>query len=363
MFKAVIRPQWQLVDSAGRELPARLLPLLVGIHDLGTLAAACRRVDMSYRYAWGLLQQAEAILGQPLLRSTRGRGAALTALGETLVWADRRVQARLSPTLDMLASEIEVEVERQRHAGERILRIHATHGFAVEVLNRSLVASDTPVELQYRGSDEVLASLRSGRCDLAGLHLPIGELEGKVLAHYIDRLDPVRDRILHLTTRRQGLALAPGNPKQVFGLRDLTRADLRFINRQPGSGTRLVFDTLLAHEGIAPSDIHGYDTTEFTHAAVAAFVASGMADVGFGLEAPAQRFGLAFAPIVTENYFFVFNADLLQSPMLATVRAIQRSEAFRAEVNRISGYDAGRSGEVSTLGNAFASARGLLRGR
>lgn len=363
MFKAVIRPQWQLVDGQGRELPVRLLPLLLGIHDQGTLAAACRRIDMSYRYAWGLLQEAEAILGQPLVRSTRGRGAVLTPLGETLVWADRRVLARLSPTLDMLASEIEVEVERRRHAGERILRIHATHGFAVEVLNRQMVANDTPLELQYRGSDDVLASLANGRCDLAGLHLPIGELEGDVLAHYIDRIDPHRHRILHLTTRRQGLAVAPGNPKQIAGLQDLVRPELRFINRQLESGTRLLFDTLLRREGIAPADINGYDTSEFTHAAVAAFVASGMADVGFGLEAPTQRFGLAFTPVVTENYFFVFSAELLQTPMLEAVRGILRSVPFRAEVNRISGYDANRSGEVQTLQQAFPSARRLLRRR
>src|ERR1700756_1109335 len=136
MFKVSINPRWQLQAPEGEAVAERLIDLLVGIHETGSLAGACARSDLSYRYAWGLLQQGKKIFGSPLVTSARGSGARLTALGEKLVWADKRISARLSPLLDSLSSEIEVEFERAVAHAEAILRIHASHGFAVEALHR-----------------------------------------------------------------------------------------------------------------------------------------------------------------------------------------------------------------------------------
>jgi hypothetical protein len=99
--------------------------------------------------------------------------------------------------------------------------------------------------------------------------------------------------------------VAAGNPRKVYELADLLRPDLRFINRQLGSGTRLLLETRLAQAAIVPAAIAGFEQGAFTHAAVAAYVASGMADVGFGLETPARRFKLDFIPLATEPYFLL----------------------------------------------------------
>ncbi|QQP96147.1 substrate-binding domain-containing protein [Lysobacter enzymogenes] len=360
MFKVQIQPKWTLHAADGRPLPPKLIELLLGVHATGSLAAACRELGLSYRYAWGLLQDSQALFDAPLLRMERGRGARLTALGERLVWAEQRIAARLAPTLDSLASEVEVELGRALSALAAPPRIHAAHGFAVETLRRFLDEADTEVDLKYRSPGDALDALRAGACDLAGVHLPIGEFERDILAHYADRIDPHGDRVLHLATRRIGLIVAPGNPKRIRALADLLRAEVRFIHRQPGSGARLLLERMLARQGHSIRAVRGCGIDELTHAAVAAYVASGMADAGFGLETPARRYGLEFVPVATEHYFFLARASTLDSPALAETLAILRSERFRSELGRLPGYDAGRCGEVQDLVEAFASARAVF---
>lgn len=363
MYTITIRPAWQLQTADGQALPNRLIELLVAVQATGSLAAAARQVGLSYRYAWGLLRDGQRVFGTPLLRGAQGKGAQLTLLGERLAWADRRIAARLAPTLDALATELETELERSmtRHAAP--LRLHASHGFGVETLRHSMAGSGIPMELKYRSPDDALVALRTGLCDVASLHLPIGDLEGTLLAHYIDHLDLEHDRVLHLAMRRQGLVVAPGNPKGIRNLHDLARADVRFIHRQQGSGTRLLLESMCAQQGIAFASIHGCDVEELTHAAVAAYVASGLADVGLGLEPPARRYGLDFVPMLTEHYFFVCQDATLQSGRLAPLIDLLRDAAFRLELGALPGYDPSYCGLLQTLGEAFPSLEGLVRAK
>jgi len=136
----------------------------------------------------------------------------------------------------------------------------------------------------------------------------------------------------------------------------LARPGLRFINRQRGSGTRFLLDALLAQAGVDPAAIVGYEHGEFTHAAVAAFIGSGMADVGFGLERPARHFKLDFIPLATERYFAVCRRDALARPEIEQVLAILRSDAFRTEVDALPGYQARNSGAVFPLADILAAA-------
>lgn len=357
MYKVRIQPQWGLESASGAKLPSHLVPLLIAVRGTGSLAAAAREVGLSYRYAWGQLQDAREVFGQPLLRMTRGRGARLTPIGERLVWADNRIAARLSPMLDSLATELEAELERTVSAHATPLRIHASHGFGVETLRRCMADGELPLDLKYRSPDDALAALRTGACDIAGLHLPIGDLEPALFAHYLDRLDLEHDRVIHLAMRRQGLVLAPGNPLRIETLQDLERPDIRMIHRQPGSGTRLLLEAMLARHGIALERIRACDVEELTHAAVAAYVASGLADVGFALEPPARKYGLDFFPLITEHYFFLCHSDVLDAGRLVDLLALLRSDRFRRELGLLPGYDPSYCGNVRTLREAFASAR------
>ena len=354
MFKMSIKPQWQLERADGRQLMPHLVSLLARVHESHTLTEAAAQLGLSYRYAWGLLQEGHRAFGVPLVKMQRGRGAALTPLGEKLVWADRRIAARLTPLLDSLASELEVEVERALSHEQNILRLQASHGFAVQALRQWLLQEQVPVDLKYRNVQEALGSLNGGGCDLAGFHVPLGELQAPTLRHYAGALRPDQHRLVHLATRRQGLMVAPRNPKRIAGVADLTRQDVSFVNRHEGSGTRLLLDLLLQREGLdGHSAVHGYDNCEFTHAAVAAYVASGMADAGLGVEPAARRFELDFLPVASERYFFVCNAKLLATPMMRRILDALANPGFQRTVNALPGYDAAGCGRVLSVGEAF----------
>ncbi len=346
MLEVSIQPQWSIRRAGQPELPVPLIQLLGEIHEHGSLLRACEVNGGSYRHAWQLLREAEAALGQALIRTERGQGSKLTVLAEKLLWADRRIAARLSPLLHTLASELEVELGRVVSPQGAMLRIHASHGFAIEKLDEFLRADQVPVELKYCGSQEAVASLAAGSCDVAGFHMPLGAFESLALAHYARWFKPREQAVVHVATRKQGLMVAPGNPKKLYTPADLMRPNVRFINRQPASGTRFLFDLMLQRDGVDARHIDGYERVEYTHAAVAAYVASGMADVGFGVEPPARRFGLEFIPLETERYLLLCDAQALPGPRLQQMLVLLRSEPFRAAVDQLPGYDAQGIGAV-----------------
>lgn len=354
MFKLSIAPHWQISRQNGSRVDAEmLLALLVGIKETGAITQAAAAAGLSYRYAWGVLREAERLFGGPLLEKTRGRGTTLTPLAETLIWADRRIAARLSPILESLASELEGELDRIILGDRRALRLNASHGFAVAMLLNSLEEAGIPMELRYRNSTEAVAALSRKECDLAGFHVPLGHYQLPAAMHYATWLGREEHRLIHLTTRRQGFCVAPGNPKDVYTLEDLTRPDIRFVNRQNGSGTRMLVELMLGDIGITATDINGFESAEFTHAAVAAYIASGMADVGIGVETAAQRFGLDFIPLMEERYFLAAPTAAIDEPAMRQVLALIRSRAYRDGVHALPGYDSSETGRVLTVEEAF----------
>ena len=353
MLKIAIKPQWQLSKEGAAQTFPRLLELLAAIRAERSIAAAAAELGVSYRHAWGLIQQANREFGAPVLDMTRGRRARLSTLGEKLVAADRRIKARIAPLLDSLASELESEIERSRTGAAPVLRIHASHGYAIELLREFLARRNQPIDLKYRDSMEAIASLAEGSCDVAGFHAPLGELQGPALAFYARWLDPQRHMLIGLATRRQGIMIAPRNPKAILSLADLAQPGVRFVNRQFGSGTRILLDLLLRREGIDSARIPGYGTGEFTHSAVAACVASGLADAAFGVEQGARSFGLEFIPVVSERYFLVCEAQSLSTAPVKRIRDVLASKQFRAESGKFSGIDVTQAGATLSLVEAF----------
>jgi molybdate transport repressor ModE-like protein len=357
MNRVSIKPLWTIRMADGQVVPPRLIQLLTQVHAHGSLSAACVEAGTSYRHAWDMVHQGEALFGTSLLQMERGKGSRLTALGHKLVWADQRIAARLAPSFESLASELETEIESVLSVDSVALRIHASHGFSIEILLDSLGRQGIAVDRKYVSSLEAPAALHDGACDLAGFHIPIGPLEMPALRHYRHWLDPVDHRVIDIASRRQGLMIAPGNPMKIYEPADLARPEVRFINRQRNSGTRFLLEELLAAADVDPRGISGFEQGEFTHAAVAAYVASGMADVGFGVETPARRFKLDFIPMATERYFLMCRAATLELASVKALVGILRSEAFRTAVDALPGYDARHAGRIEKLGEAFAGLR------
>lgn len=341
MIKVEIQPNWALRDAQGvaTALPA-LLALLSAVSRLGSISRAAAECGYSYRHAWGLLREFSAQFGAELVLKVRGQGTVLSPLAEKLIWADKRITARLTPLLESLASELQQELASVLpEPAPQALRVTASHGFAIAALVAQLEKQGVTVDVKYRGSTEAVAALARGECDLAGFHVPVGEFSAAAAASYTPWLNPKQHALIHLAYRTQGIFVAQGNPKGITGLADLAQPGVRFVNRQQGSGTRVLLDLLLASQGIAGASIGGYESAEFTHAAVAAYVASGMADAGFGVETAARRFNLDFIPVIREQYFLACNVKALDSPMVAAAQQVMESSEFKATLAALPGYD------------------------
>ncbi len=357
MFKVRINPHWEITRGEGQPLDtAVLLSLLRAIDETGSIARAAQTVGLSYRYAWGLLREAEDLFGYSLMQTGRGRGTQLSPLAEKLIWADRRVAARLSPTLDSLASELETELSKTLGAQPAMIRLDASHGFAVAAFLKQANESGLPIDLRYRNSTDAVAALSRGESDLAGFHVPVGDFEAQSAERFGKWLDAKTHKLIHLAHRTQGLFVNPGNPLGITGLEDLARPEVRFVNRQAGSGTRMLLELMLPACGLTSSMINGFENTEFTHSAVAAFIASGMADVGFGVQTAAERFKLEFIPIARERYFFAVNSEALEQAKMRKVIDVVSSRNFRDAVQQLAGYDADGTGSILTLPQAFSGA-------
>jgi putative molybdopterin biosynthesis protein len=354
MPKITIHPNWTFTNESGDRVDSQLFGLLGAIHDTGKLTAATRQVKLSYRHAWDLLGQWSKFFGGPLVSMTRGKGAQLTPLGEKLLWAEQRTDASLFPQLENVASELNVAIGRAMKASQSIIRIHASHGYAVEKLPMLMSRyGRATVDLQYMGSVAALASLHRSNCDLAGFHLPIGDLAGDFESHYGKWIRPRQQKIIRLVFRTQGLIVPKGNPKKINSVKDLTRRGIRFVNRQPGSGTRILFDGLLRSNSLDPRAIRGYDSGEFTHAAVAAFVASGMADVGIGIEPAARQFKLDFVPLMKERYMLACSTATLRQAPIQELVTLLKGKQFSEIIGKIPGYALDSPGEVSSVSKAL----------
>ena len=195
------------------------------------------------------------------------------------------------------------------------------------------------------GSLGGLMALKKGACHISGSHLLDTET-GEYNISYIKRyLKGLRVSILHLVLRDQGLIVHKGNPKGIKGIEDLTRDDITFVNRQAGSGTRVLFDYKLGHSGIKPESIDGYGHEEFTHMAVAVDVLSNAADCGMGIFAAAKALNLDFIPMEREQYDLIIPSAMLNQPNIQVVMETIKSLNFRERVSALGGYDPSNSGE------------------
>ncbi len=345
-----IVPNWRLEDLNGQRLHVLFLPLLEQLNKLGKLTKAASECGLSYRHAWNILKEAEQFFGCPVAAMERGRGAQLTELGKVLLQANQRIEARLHTQVESLAMELNSEVHRALSDRIGVLPIYASHGYAVALIPTHL--KHYQAELHYHGPSDALRALAAGECKIAGFTLPLHHRLASQ-AQYESLLDPQKIRVRQFITRQQGLILAPSVVGEVKTLADLVSSTLRFINRQPRSGTRELLDQLLAEVGVQGAGIRGYDNHEYTHSAVAAHVATGMAEAGFGVQAAAARFDLGFVPVTEDRYFWAYRADAENDPDIQSFISMLNTASFQTEVNALAGYQCINSGEAIATSELF----------
>jgi len=346
---------WQLSQADNQKIDPQLFSLLEAIQQLGSLKKATEKIHVSYRFSWGLLTKWNEYLGQPLVILERGRGATLSPLGEKLLNANVQLNARFSPELDNFASQFSHEFEALLDKDKTpSLKIFASHGLAIATL-RDLIHQqlEFKLDLHFHGSLESLRALNNGECDIAGFHIPVGKLSKSLAPHYLKLLNGKKHQLIYIVKRNQGLIVQQGNPKNIHSINSLTNDNIEFINRQTDSGTRLLFDQLLHANNINSNGINGYQNEEFTHMAVAAMIASGAADVGFGIASMADKFKLDFIPVVWEHYCLAIPLHLVHDERTRLITSLLHNDAFKYSLAQFSGYDTLRAGETVTFKEIF----------
>ena len=235
-----------------------------------------------------------------------------------------------------------------RQGIERTLVVVGSHDMTLDLIANLLKKCDPQINLSSSnvGSLGGLLALRKSTAHLAGSHLLDTET-GEYNISYINRYLPgVEVYLINLVHREQGLIVAPGNPKSIKGLEDLVRAEVNFVNRQAGSGTRILLDWRLGQLGIDPAKIKGYEQEEYTHMAVAVDILSGTADVGMGIHAAAQALALDFIPVTSERYDLVIPAEHYENPLVKTLREVIGTQEFKEQVMALGGYDVRDTGRT-----------------
>ena len=243
---------------------------------------------------------------------------------------------------------VSAELLRPLPSISRTIVIVGSHDNSLDVLANQLKINHSELTLSssHVGSMGGLMAIKRGVCHLAGTHLLDTEDGSYNISYLAKYLPDAAVKLVHLVQRDQGLMIPPGNPKGIKGIEDLGRQDLTFINRQVGSGTRILLDYKLKQLNIKTAAINGYQNEEFTHMAVAVSVLSGAADAGLGIYAAAKALNLDFIPVVTEQYDLAIALEYFETAPIKILLEIINSREFKKQVQALGGYNTENTGKV-----------------
>jgi putative molybdopterin biosynthesis protein len=239
------------------------------------------------------------------------------------------------------------ELLRPHFAVRHTIVIVGSHDNTLDVLADKIKANynHLTVSSSHVGSMGGLMAIKRGVCHLAGSHLLDAE-DGSYNVSYVQKyLSGIDVRLVNLVYRDQGLIVRRGNPKDIKGIEDLARSDISIINRQAGSGTRILLDYRLNQIGINPAEIIGYQHEEFTHMAVAVAVLSGTVDTGLGIYAAAKALDLDFIPVVTEQYDLIIPMAHFETENIQLMLETINTREFKHCVEELGGYSTEKTGE------------------
>ncbi len=227
-----------------------------------------------------------------------------------------------------------------------------SHDLSLNVLGDLLQKNEPSFSLSssHVGSLGGIIAIKDGMCHMAGSHLldvNDGSYNVQTIKKYIKGKDL---RLITLVYREQGFIVKPGNPKNIHSIASLLENDIKFINRQAGSGTRVLFDYELDRNHLDCDDIDGYDQEEYTHMAVAVAVLSGRADTGLGIKSAAQAMGLGFVPLVEERYDLIIPEAVFGTPAMAHTMELINGREFKQAVEALGGYSTRETGNEVSLG-------------
>ncbi len=275
-----------------------------------------------------------------------GRGAGLLM---SLVRADGIIKIPSCTEALSAGTEIDVKLIRKKEEIKNTIVCIGSHDNTLDILANMIKKRYPRFSLSsaHVGSMGGLMALKRGEAHFAGTHL-LDEQSGEYNIPFVKRLLPDKEIVLvNLVYRQQGLLVKKGNPKNIKRFEDLLRDDVIFINRQGGSGTRLLLDKHLKERGINPFMVKGYDREEYTHMAVASAVLTGLADTGLAVYSSAVALGLDFIPVADERYDLAIPAEFMDTEMIRIVLdIIGNHREFRDTIGSLCGYETKDMGKI-----------------
>ncbi|GER94533.1 molybdopterin biosynthesis protein [hot springs metagenome] len=286
------------------------------------------------------------VVNERYIATPVGRGAGLLM---SLVRADGIVRISAHTEALSVGTQVEVELIRQKNDIKNTIVCIGSHDNTLDIL-ANIIKKNYPkfsLSSAHVGSMGGLIALKRGEAHFAGTHL-LDEQSGEYNIPFVKRLlSDKKILLVNLAYRQQGLLVKKGNPKGIKGFKDLVRDDVIFINRQGGSGTRLLLDKHLKDLGINPYTVKGYDREEYTHMAVASAVLTGLADTGLAIYSSANALGLDFIPVANERYDLAIPVEFVDTEMIRIILKILREdEEFKMAVESLGGYDIRHMGKV-----------------
>jgi putative molybdopterin biosynthesis protein len=278
-----------------------------------------------------------------LLASPLSRGAGVIS---SLVQADGIVVIPRNEQGVEAGASVSVQLFRPKNEIEKTILCIGSHDLTLDLIGQYLAEYNRRFVSNNVGSQGGLIALQRREAHVAGSHLLDPETGEYNLSDIRKYLPGRQLRVLCLVRREQGLFVRKGNPRKIMKLEDLSRDDIRIINRQRGAGTRVLLDYHLKMKGLVADSIRGYDDEEYTHLGVAAAVASGRADTGLGIAAAALALDLDFIPLFSERYDLIIPQEYVEDILLQPLFEVIGSSRFKSAVAALPGYDVREMGRV-----------------
>lgn len=243
-----------------------------------------------------------------------------------------------------------IACELMRGKGELSKRTHiiGSHDLSLGIL-RDMVKNRYPDQdliSTHVGSMSGIMAFRKGITDLCTTHV-LDEQEKVYNINVVKKYVPDRNWLLvNIAKRTQGLVVRKGNPKSLSGIEDIAKEDVTFVNRQVGSGTRILLDTMLKEKGVSRDSVKGYDREESSHTAIAILVREGVADTGIAIHAAARVFSLDFIPLAEEDYDLLVTKEFSETAKFQTLLNLIRSDEFKKRLHEVGGYNTEDTGKI-----------------
>lgn len=283
-----------------------------------------------------------------LIATPLNRGAGVIT---SLVKADGILELPLNSEGIESGCEVEINLLKDMKEIRNTLVVTGSHDPLIDIISDQMRIKypGKYVSSAHTGSMGGIMAVKRGETHAAAIHL-LDEATGEYNKRYIHTyLGNERIALVTCAKRTQGLMVARGNPKNISGITDIEKQGFRYVNRQKGSGTRILLDYLLKCNDIDNSKIYGYEREEFTHMAVAALISAGSADAGMGIQAAARIYSLDFIPVCEEQYDFIIPERHLELEAVRNFLEILRSAEFRNALMSLGGYTLDKPGKIEII--------------